>query len=334
MALNPNGAPAGYYYKAGATAYLIDPAGTYSLAGASAPTTDPAGTYSAAGASAPTLAAAGTYILNTSASQYGLNRLFLDLGNSVPLNEVLSFNSATAVENFFGVGSDEATLATDFFAGYNGSSANMLFVRTPLGGARARIYGANIGGLTLPQLQAIHGMLTLTSGGYKFRASVNLATATSFANAASLIQSALNAVRPTLATTTNSSVTPESASFVGSMSGGLMDVTAVLSGQIAIGGVLPKDNGAHIIYHESGTPGGVGVYNVNTDGGTIAPGTALSETYGILTIGAVTSGTVAVGQEVTGSGIIGDPQSNPILAAAAAAVLGSLTRSRPSPHKP
>jgi hypothetical protein len=113
-----------------------------------------------------------------------------------------------------------------------------------------------------------------------------------------------------------------------------MDVTAVLSGQIAIGGVLPKDNGAHIIYHESGTPGGVGVYNVNTDGGTIAPGTALSETYGILTIGAVTSGTVAVGQEVTGSGIIGDPQSNPILAAAAAAVLGSLTRSRPSPHKP
>src|ERR1700722_17951749 len=303
MALNPNGAPAGYYYETGATTYLIDPAGTYSLAGATAPTTDPAGTYSAAGASAPTLAAAGTYILNMAASQYGLNRLFLDLGNSVQLNEVLSFNSATAVENFFGVGSDEATLATDFFAGYNGSSANMLFVRTPLGGARARIYGANIGGLTLPQLQAIHGTLTLTSGGYKFRASVNMATATSFANAASLIQSALNAVRPTLATTTNSSITPESASFVGSMSGGLMDVTAVLSGQIAIGGVLPKDNGAHIINQESGTPGGVGVYNVNTD---IAPGTALSETYGILTIGAVTSGTVAVGQEVTGNGIIGD----------------------------
>ena len=107
----------------------------------------------------------------------------------MPLNEVLSFNSATAVENFFGVGSDEAALATDFFAGYNGSSANMLFVRTPLGGARARIYGANISGLTLPQLQAIHGTLNLTSGGYNFRASVNLATATSFANAASLVQS-------------------------------------------------------------------------------------------------------------------------------------------------
>ena len=30
MSLNPNGAPPGYYYQAGATAYLIDPAGTYS----------------------------------------------------------------------------------------------------------------------------------------------------------------------------------------------------------------------------------------------------------------------------------------------------------------
>ena len=33
------------------------------------------------------------------------------------------------------------------------------------------------------------------------------------------------------------------------------------------------------------------------------PGTALSETYGILTIGAVNSGAVAVGQEVTGRGV-------------------------------
>ena len=306
MSLDPNGAPPGYYYEAGATAYIMDPSGTYSTGGATAPTIDPAGTYSAAGASAPTLAAAGTYILNTAASQYGLNRLFLDLGNKVPLNEVLSFNSVTAVENYFGVGSAEATLATDFFAGYDGSSANMLFVRTPLGGARARIYGANISRLTLPQLRAISGPLDLRSGHYEFRALVNLSTATSFASAASLIQSALNAVRPTVATTTNSSITPESASFVGSMSGGLMDVTAVLSGQIAIGGILRGDNGAHIIYQESGTPGGAGVYNVNTDAGTFAPGTALSETYGILTIGDVTSGTVAVGQEVTGNGIIGD----------------------------
>ena len=53
MSLNPNGAPAGYYYQAGATAYLIDPAGTYSLAGASAPTIDPAGTVQRRGRERP-----------------------------------------------------------------------------------------------------------------------------------------------------------------------------------------------------------------------------------------------------------------------------------------
>ena len=68
MSLDPNAAPAGYYYQAGATAYLIDPAGTYSPAGASAPTTDPADPYAGAGASAPTLAAAGAYIPITGAT--------------------------------------------------------------------------------------------------------------------------------------------------------------------------------------------------------------------------------------------------------------------------
>ena len=68
MSLNPDGAPAGFYSQAGATAYLIDPAGAYSPAGASAPTADPAGTDDGAGASAPTLAAAGVYIPITGAT--------------------------------------------------------------------------------------------------------------------------------------------------------------------------------------------------------------------------------------------------------------------------
>ena len=147
------------------------------------------------------------------------------------------------MENFFGVDSAEAKLATEFFSGYNGPSANMLFDRMPLGGGRARIFGANLSGLTLAQLQAINGTLSLTSEGYNFNASINLASATSFASAASLIQSALNAVQPTVATTTGSSIAPESASFTGSIEGGLMVVTAVSSGQIAIGGILTSANG-------------------------------------------------------------------------------------------
>ena len=237
-------------------------------------------------------------------SSYRLDRLFLTNSNAVPFNTVLSFNSVTAVENFFGVHSTEAKLATEFFSGYNGPWANMLFDRMPLGGGRARIFGANLGGLTLAQLQAINGTLSLTSEGYNFDASINLASATSFASAASLIQSALNAVQPTVATTTGSSIMPGSASFTGWSEPGLMVVTAVSSGQIAIGGTWRSANGdgGQIIAQESGTPGGVGVYNAWWSGrNPIPPGTALSESYGVLTIGAVNSGTVAAGQEVTGS---------------------------------
>jgi hypothetical protein len=226
----------------------------------------------------------------------------------MPFNMVLSFNSVTAVENFFGIKTREAKLATEFFSGYNGHWANMLFDRMPIGGGRAKIFGANLR-LTLAQLQAINGRLSLTSEGYNFDASINLASATSFASAASFIQSALNAAQPTVATTTGSSIKPGSASFTGSIEGGLMVVTAVSSGQIAIGGFLTSANGyrGQIIYQESGTPGGVGVYNVSYGAPhariTVPPRTALSETYGILTIGTVTSGTVAAGQEVTGSGV-------------------------------
>jgi hypothetical protein len=213
---------------------------------------------------------------------------------AVPFNEVLSFNSVTAVENFFGVDSAEAKLAAEFFSSYHGPWANMLFDRMPLGGGRARIYGAILNGLSLAQLQAINGPLSITSEGYTFNASVNLASATSFASAAALLQSQLNAAQPTAATTTGSSIAPGSASFAGSIEGGLMDVTAVSSGKIAIGGVLTSANGywGQIISQDSGTPGGVGVYNVwyGIPGGdvvTAPPGTALSETYGIMTIGAV-----------------------------------------------
>ena len=101
-----------------------DPPGTFSPAGATAPTADPGGTYSAAGASAPTTDPAGTY-----SSPYALNRLFLVWQNTTPENAVLSFNSATAVANYYGATSSEASLANEFFAGYADTSATMLFTR-------------------------------------------------------------------------------------------------------------------------------------------------------------------------------------------------------------
>ena len=154
--LNPHGAPAGYYYSAGAAAYLEDPAGTYSPAGASAPIADPGGTYSAAGASAPTTDPAGTY-----SSPCALTRLFLDPNPTTPATGVISFNSATAVANYYDATSFEAGLASQFFAGYAGAPATMLFTRYSGGGGRPHLYGANIINLTLKELQGIIGTLSI-----------------------------------------------------------------------------------------------------------------------------------------------------------------------------
>ena len=156
------------YGATSAAAEIVDGAGTYSLPGASTPTADPAGTYSAAGASAPTLDPAGTYT-----SPYALDRLFLETSSVTPGFEVLSFNSVTAVANFYGVSSAEAGLATQFFAQY-GAAANMLFARYPVGGNRAHLFGADVSNLTLQQLQAINGPISITSQGYLFSGSVNL----------------------------------------------------------------------------------------------------------------------------------------------------------------
>src|SRR5271166_2561696 len=152
-----------------------DPAATYSPAGAAAPITDPGGTYSAAGASAPTTDPAGTY-----SSPYALNRLFLVWENITPDNTVLSFNSATAVANYYGATSAQASLANEFFAGYGGTSATMLFTRYILTGARPHLLGANVSNLTLNQLRSINGSLAINFQGYTYSGSINLSAVNGF----------------------------------------------------------------------------------------------------------------------------------------------------------
>ena len=285
-----------------AAAEIADPAGTYSPAGASAPTADPGGTYSAAGASAPTTDPAGTY-----SSPYALNRLFLEPDNTTPGTSVLSFNSATAVANYYGATSMQASLANQFFAGYGGTSATMLFTRyQPLGGERPHLLGANIGNLTLSQLQSINGSLSITFEGATDSGSVNLSGVASFSAAANAIQNALNSNLPVEAVTAGSSITPVSVSFSGFVWNDYLQVTSVSSGTVQLGaqisgpGVLSTSG--EIINQLNGTPGGAGLYAFFGPAGNTSTET-LTESYGVLTVGSVTSGAVAVGQEVAGTGV-------------------------------
>src|SRR3984957_2085704 len=297
--------PGTYIAAAGATsaaAQIADPAGTYSAAGASAPIADPGGAYSAAGASAPTTDPAGTY-----SSPYALNRLFIEGGPNTPGNAVLSFNSATAVANYYGATSPESQLANEFFAGYYGTSATMLFTRfSPLGGERSHLLGANISNLTPSQLQSINGSLSITLQGTTYSGSINLSGVDTLTAAATAIRSALNSNLPVEAVTAGSSITPVSISFSGSLNGYYLQVTSVSSGSIELGAQISGPGiaaGSFIINQLDGTPGDAGLYSLFIVGGTTSSET-MTESYGVLTVGSVISGDVAVGEQVAGAGVL------------------------------
>jgi hypothetical protein len=237
-------------------------------------------------------------------AQQALDRLFLDANNRTPLYQVLSFGSETAVANFYGARSLEASLAAQFFAGYSGSSAHMLFARFPVGSARAHLYGSNIRDLPLKRLRAITGSLSITSQGYKYSASLNLSGVTSFQEAATAIEAALNQSLPVVAVTTGSSIAPASASFTGSITAAVLNVTDVSSGSIQVGSMItgPGFPGSlRVVSQLSGAPNGAGTYAIwyTLGRGFSIPTQTLTETYGVLTVGSVSSGAVAVGQQVT-----------------------------------
>jgi hypothetical protein len=301
---NPNGAPPGKYYNAATNSYVLSPPGTYSPGGLTAPITDPSGTYSAAGASAPTLDPSGTY-----SSPYALDRLVIVWQQNTPANVVLSFHSAIEVENYYGVTSPEASLAKQFFAGYANTPATLSFTRQGLG-QRPHLLGANISSLNTTKLQGISGSLAIAFNGYNYSGTVNLAGVTSFAQAGLRVQAAIDKNLPIAATTTGSSIKAETVKFTGYFRNAQLTVTSVQSGAVQIGGhvfgkgVLHYDaTNNQIIYQHSGTPGRTGNYSCFATIGNVTTPEAMTETYGILTIGSITSGKIAIGDEVTGTGV-------------------------------
>jgi hypothetical protein len=105
--------------------------------------------------------------------------------------------------------------------------------------------------------------------------------------------------------TVTGAIAPSTASVTGSISGNVLTVTAVSSGPLVIGGILSGTGVAtntQIMSQLTGTAGGVGTYTVNIPEQTVAS-TTISETYGTLTVSAVTTGVLAVGDVLSGSGV-------------------------------
>jgi hypothetical protein len=225
----------------------------------------------------------------------------------VPIGEDLSFPSAAAVASFFGASAKEATLASVYFAGYDNKTAipaAMLFASFPGAGVAASLRGGDAASLSLAQLKALSGSLTIVVDGYTFAdASFALSAATSFSSAAAIIQTALNGTLPAAASVTGS-IAPETSAFTASIAGNIMTVTAVASGLLVPGEVVAGSGvtaGTEITSQLSGTANGVGTYAVSI-AQTVAS-ESLTGSYGLLTVTAVGSGSLTPGQTLSGSGV-------------------------------
>lgn len=134
-------------------------------------------------------------VLAAGGTGLALNGLLLTNSALVPIGTVASFPTADAVGDFFGPTSDEYNRAAVYFRGFDGSNVKpgaLLFAQYAAAPVAGYLRGADVSALTLTQLKAITGILTLTVDGVtKSTASLDLSAATSFSSAAAIIDAAL-----------------------------------------------------------------------------------------------------------------------------------------------
>jgi hypothetical protein len=196
-------------------------------------------------------------VLGVGGADLVLSGLFLTTSTRVPIGTVAQFPDSTTVTDYFGGGSAEALAAPIYFAGWDASTqkpSNMIFAQYPTTAVAAYMRGGNLGTLSLATLQGYNGSLDVVIDGYAHNAaSVNLSGATSFSNAASLIQTAINGSLATIA------------SFTGVISTTTLTTTAV-TGTIAVGQTVVGSGvtaNTIILAQTGGTPGGAGTYTVS-----------------------------------------------------------------------
>lgn len=136
-------------------------------------------------------------VLEAGGNALSLNAVFLTQDESIPLGTVQPFTTLESVQDWFGPSSVEATLAAVYFAGFTDATllpGTLYFAQYNVNAVNAYLRGGSLEGMTLSQLQALSGTLSLSIDGTpETTGNIDLSGATSFSNAAGLIQTALAA---------------------------------------------------------------------------------------------------------------------------------------------
>lgn len=131
-------------------------------------------------------------VLAAGGAALDMNALMITKSARVPIGSVAQFATAQAVSNYFGAGSNEAIAAAVYFAGFDGSTKKpglLLAAQKNGGSVAAYLRGGSVASLGLAGLQALSGTIILTVNGTQYTsATINLSAATSFSNAATIIQ--------------------------------------------------------------------------------------------------------------------------------------------------
>ena len=131
-------------------------------------------------------------VLGSGGNELVMNGLVLTENLLMPTSSVLSFPSAAAVSSFFGPSSTEYGYAQIYFAGYQGSTqlpSSLMFAPYNAAARAAWLQSGSLATMTLAQLTALSGSLTITiNGSATTAASISLSGATSFTDAATIIE--------------------------------------------------------------------------------------------------------------------------------------------------
>lgn len=182
-------------------------------------------------------------VISGGGAALALTAVMLTQNTAIPVGAVQPFPTANDVGVFFGPSSTEKALADVYFAGYDNSTAkpgNLYFAQYPTAPVAAYTRGASLSGVTLDQLKAMSGTLIVTiDGTTKTSSVITLTAATSFSNAATIIQAGFTSLGGTV---TYDSV--RQAFVFTSATTGVASTIGYVSGTLANGLRLGQTNGA------------------------------------------------------------------------------------------
>lgn len=171
-------------------------------------------------------------VLGTGGNPLSPNGAFLTEDPSIPIGVAQGFPNSAAVSNWFGPEAPETLMGEDYFAGFIGALSLpdvLYFWQYNASAVGGYLRSATLAAISLATLQGYSGGLIVPVDGRTLTsAAINLAGATSFANAATLIQTGLqttgNSWTGTLTTATSVTVTIDSTTT------GLLHIGDVLVG--------------------------------------------------------------------------------------------------------